>query len=68
MEYWTVLWITFIGGPFDGERTYLVYPSYETCFAAHVAVSDTLPYDHKIDCAETDQMSASIRPQARPER
>lgn len=67
MKLWTVLWITFVGGPFDGERTMLVYPALEACLAAHQAVSDTLPYDHQIACVETRVPSApSIRPQARP--
>ena len=67
MTYWTVLLITLYGGHFHGESTYLVYPSWEACFAAHQTVSDTLGYDHQIECIETDVPSGvTVRPQARP--
>lgn len=67
MTYWTILWITFVNGPLDGNVTYLIYPSHKACMAAHQIVSDTLGYDHQIACEETDTMSASTRPKPRPE-
>jgi hypothetical protein len=47
--------------------TALVYPSLETCEAALMTVSDTLPYDHNLLCEETHTLSGSIRPKRRPE-
>ena len=67
MEYWTIMWITALGGMIDGNVTALVYPSLETCEAALVIVSDTLPYDHNLICEETPTPSSSIRPKRRPE-
>ena len=67
MTYWTVLWITMLGGPFDGERTGILYSSEAACLAAHTLVGSTLNYDHQIACVETDRASGSIRPKRRPE-
>lgn len=67
MTYWTIMWITALGGVIDGNVTALVYPSLETCEAALSAVGDTLPYDHNMLCEETTTLSGSIRPQRRPE-
>ena len=66
MTYWTILWITVIGGPLNGSQSYLVYPSYEECMAAHQIVSETISYDHKIKCEESLTPSKSIRPLANP--
>ena len=66
MTYWTILWITFAGGPFDGEQAYMVYPSIETCEKALNVVSDTLPYDHIMECKQTDVLSSSLRPKRNP--
>lgn len=67
MTYWTIMWITALGGVIDGNVTALVYPSLETCEAALSAVGDTLPYDHNLLCEETHTLSGSIRPKRRPE-
>lgn len=67
MTYWTVMWITMLGGPYDGQGSFVVYPSLETCEAALSAVGDTLPYDHNLFCEETYTLSASMRPKRRPE-
>lgn len=67
MTYWTILFVTALGGPFDGETSYMVYPSLETCEAATAAISSTLPYDHRIECEETTTLSSSLRPMPRPE-
>jgi hypothetical protein len=67
MEYWTILWITFIGGPFDGQVTFLAYPSYAECTEATRTVSDTLSYDHNMECERSSSISGSIRPLKRPE-
>lgn len=66
MEYWTIMWITALGGMIDGNVTALVYPSLETCEAALSAVGDTLPYDHNMLCEETPTPSSSMRPQPNP--
>ena len=67
MTYWTILWVTLLSGPFDGDRFFMVYPSLETCEAALTPVSDTLPYDHSMICEETTALSSSLRPKRRPE-
>lgn len=67
MEYWTVLWITVLGGPLDGTGSGLLYQSMQECDAARAVISDTLPYDHSLECIETAVISASIRPMPRPE-
>ena len=68
MQTWTLLLITALGGPLDGERTGTVtYPSMGACLAAHQTVSDGLGYDHKIACQPTTTVSSSIRPKQRPE-
>lgn len=67
MTYWTILWITMIGGPYDGEYGFMIYKSYEDCFAAHQIISATLNYNHQIECEVTATASSSIRPMPRPE-
>lgn len=64
--FWTILWVTALGGPYDSESAFLVYPSLETCEAALTPVSDTLPYDHNMICEETEMPSSSIRPKRNP--
>jgi hypothetical protein len=66
MIYWHVLFITILGGDLDGTQSYLIYPSYEACFAAHQIVTNTLPYDHKAECVASETPSGSIRPKRRP--
>lgn len=66
MTYWTILWITVIGGPLNGSQSYLVYPSYEECMAAHQIVSETISYDHKVRCEESVTLSGTIRPLRNP--
>ena len=67
MTWWTLMLITFIDGPFDGEQVPIVYKTEAACLAAISTVSGTLDYDHAIRCAPTDMASGSIRPKARPE-
>lgn len=64
--FWTILWVTALGGPYDSESAFLVYPSLEACEAALIPVSDTLPYDHSLICEETTALSSSLRPRPRP--
>ena len=64
--FWTILWVTALGGPYDSESAFLVYPSLEACEAALTPVSDTLPYDHNMICEETEMPSSSIRPKRNP--
>lgn len=66
MEFWTILWITVLSGPLDGTTSGLIYPSLEACQDATRTVSDTLAYDHKLECRETYELSASPRPMPRP--
>ena len=66
MDFWTILFVTALGGPFDGESSYMVYPSMETCEQATAVISQTLPYDHSIECEETTMQSSSIRPKRNP--
>ncbi|CAB4138354.1 hypothetical protein UFOVP330_11 [uncultured Caudovirales phage] len=67
MEYWTVMWITVLSGYLEGATLAIPYETEAQCLEALNAVSDTLPYDHKLDCRVGDVPSSSIRPQPRPE-
>lgn len=67
MEYWTIMWITIISGTLDGKGSFIVYPSFQQCEAALNSVSDTLSYDHQLECEETHTPSKSLRPKRRPE-
>lgn len=67
MEYFTILWITVLGGPLDGSTSGLVYSSLDKCEKAKIVVSATLDYDHNMYCDESVLMSKSIRPKPRPE-
>jgi hypothetical protein len=67
MEYWTILWVTVLGGELDGSTSGLVYPTLMQCEDATKMVSATLPYDHSLICEESTVLSMSIRPQPRPE-
>jgi len=66
VTYWTVLFIGFIGGPLDGERSFVVFPDFAACEAGARQISQTLGYDHSLDCEESTTASRSIRPQRRP--
>lgn len=62
MAYWTILFITILDPRLDGMTMQLVYPSDAECNAARGIVSDTLPYDHSMDCIVSTVISKSIRP------
>lgn len=66
MTYWTVMMITILGGPMESVQMGLLYPSEESCRAAVNQVTDTLPYDYRVDCVVSDTLSASPRPRPRP--
>jgi len=67
MTYWTIMWITVLGGYLDGTVLAVPYETLEQCEAALQPISNTLPYDHNMLCEETPTPSASIRPKRRPE-
>jgi hypothetical protein len=67
MEYWTILWVTVLGGQLDGTVYGIPYTSEVACAEATRTVSDTLDYDHNLTCEVTPTLSASIRPKRRPE-
>lgn len=67
MEYWTVMWITVLSGYLEGANIAIPYPSLAACEAALNPISDTLPYDHNLECRKSEVPSASIRPKPRPE-
>lgn len=67
MTFWTILWVTALGGLYDGQSAFLVYPSLEACENALMPISDTLPYEHNLICEETPTPSSSLRPKRRPE-
>ncbi len=45
-----VLWITVLSGPLDGVTYGIPYQTEEACRAAKRAVSQTLDYDHQMEC------------------
>lgn len=52
MTHAVVLWITILSGPMDGMVFGVPYETMEACRAAKNAVSDTLTYDHKLECKD----------------
>jgi hypothetical protein len=66
MTFWTVLWISFLGGPMDGKSSFVVYPDRAACEAGARQISQTLDYDHALECEESTTASRSIRPNRRP--
>lgn len=67
MEYWTVMVITVLSGYMEETKLMIPYETEAQCVAALNPVSDTLPYDHKLECVVSDKPSASIRPMPRPD-
>lgn len=66
--FWTLLIFTSLSEPLEDQTSGLVwYPSLEECVAASKIISDTLPYDHQIECEVSRTMSSSMRPVPRPE-
>ena len=62
-----VLWITVLSGPLDGVTYGIPYQTEGACRDATPQVSETLDYDHNLECEATTMPSASIRPKRRPE-
>jgi hypothetical protein len=67
MEYFTILWVTILGGPLDGSTSGIVYSSLAQCEKATTVVSATLDYDHSLACDESLLVSMSTHPKPRPE-
>lgn len=67
MTFWTILWITVLGGDVDGLTYPILYKSEADCVSASAVVSDTLKYDHSMECVVSEIPSSSPRPKARPE-
>lgn len=53
-----ILFITYLSGPLEGGQAYLAYPSLQACYDATRAVSDTVAWDHTINCIEGDMVSS----------
>lgn len=66
MAYWTILFITILDPRLEGATMQIIYPSDVECNAARSIVSDTLPYDHSMDCIVSTVISKSVRPLRRP--
>jgi hypothetical protein len=45
-----VLWITALSGPHDGVTYGIPYQTEDACRAAKREVSNTLDYDHQMEC------------------
>lgn len=69
MTYWTILWITILGGPLDGTQSGIVFKSEAECHAARETVYDLVygQYTSILECEPSDLASGSIRPKRRPE-
>jgi hypothetical protein len=57
----TILWITALSGPLDGDTYGIPYLSMETCMAAMKPVGDTLDHDYAMAC-ETLPIEAELEP------
>ena len=66
MTYWTLMLVTILNGPLEGSQEYLVYKTKDSCLAAVNQVTETLDYDYKVECLESDTASGSIKPKAKP--
>ena len=66
MTFWTLMFITVIGGEMDGSQSYVLHRSMADCNAAISATSDTITYDHAMECVASDTPSGSIRPRQKP--
>lgn len=61
VTYMTILWITMLGGPLDGDTYGIPFVSEESCIAAKKTVSDSLDYDHNMIC-ETLPVEKEMEP------
>jgi len=68
MDFWTIMLITILSGPLEDTQMGLVYPSEQACYEAVNQVTDTLPYDYKVECEVSVSVSSTIRPRPRPQR
>lgn len=66
MTFWTVLWITVIGGSADGVTFPVLFQTEADCNAARAMISDALKYDNAIECVPSEFPSNSPRPRHRP--
>ena len=54
MTYLTIMLVTILSGPMEGESFVIPYNSEEACRASQKTISDTLDYDHNMLCAVTE--------------
>lgn len=47
-----ILWITILSGPMDGMTFGVPFESMDACKSATSAISQTLDYDHNLECKE----------------
>ena len=57
----TILWITMLSGPMEGDVFGIPYVSEEACMAAMKPVGETLDYDYNMQC-ETLPVHVEIEP------
>ena len=57
----TILWITMLSGPMEGDVFGIPYVSEEACKAAMKPVGDTLDYDYNMQC-ETLPVDVEVEP------
>lgn len=46
-----ILWVTILSGPMEDASYGVIFHTEEACMAAKSAISSTLDYDHKLECA-----------------
>ena len=57
----TILWITMLSGPMEGDVFGIPYVTEAACNAAMKSVGDTLDYDYNMQC-ETLPVDVEIEP------
>lgn len=57
MTYWTIMLITILSGPLEGTQMGILYPTEAECLQSITAVTDTLPYDFKVQCKTSTAVS-----------
>ena len=57
----TILWITMLSGPMEGDVFGIPYVTEAACMAAMKPVGDTLDYDYNMQC-ETLPVDVEVEP------
>jgi hypothetical protein len=68
MTYWTIMMITVLSGPLEGQVSTIAFKNESLCYEAAETMSASLKasYDYKMQCMVSSTPSNSIRPKRNP--